>query len=159
MREERSCPNVPGRSPGFRSTVICHWCVRFQLPGFGPAFEANGFVHTRTGNSGATAADFHRFPFSPGSKPQSSLSPDTGDALFSKSKAMLLDRFSQSRLERDLKAVGNTPEQPPDSIRKHCRSATDGNCLNCCHGPAGANHSGLENSDSNERPGGRYRAP
>ena len=29
---------------------------------------ASGFVHTRTGNSGATAADLHRFPFSPGSK-------------------------------------------------------------------------------------------
>ena len=27
--------------------------------------EASGFLRTQTGNSGATAADSHRFPFSP----------------------------------------------------------------------------------------------
>ncbi len=37
------------------------------LPG---RIGASGFVRTQTGNSGATAADSHRFPFSPDSKPQ-----------------------------------------------------------------------------------------
>ena len=46
-------------------------------------FLASGFVRTRSGNSGATAADSHRFPFSPDSNTSFwDFSPNTGDVLF-----------------------------------------------------------------------------
>lgn len=45
--------------------------------------EASGFLRTQTGNSGATAADSHRFPFSPDSNTSFwGFSPNTGDVLF-----------------------------------------------------------------------------